>query len=284
MASSGPGSVVCPACGRLTESDETRCPHCGHLAPNLFGLGRGLNGLLDRVDWTYTLAYACIVLYLLSLVLDASAAARNLFAPSGRALAMLGMTWDGPLIVGEGRAAFAYAAPWYTTLSANFLHGSVLHILFNWMWIRSLGPLVEEELGGARFVLVFVLGGAVGFVVSNFFSGVPTVGASASIFALLAAHVALGRHHGGSLGGAVSQQALMWAGILLLIGFVMPRVNNFAHIGGFAGGYAITWLLLRRRLVAGDALEQLVALAVLLASAMAVALSFLAIGLRLLGR
>lgn len=269
MATEGPGSVVCPACGRLTDADEARCPHCGHLAPNLFGLGRGLNGLLDRVEWTYAFAYGCIVLYLLSLVLDASAAAQNMFAPSNRALAMLGMTWGG--------------APWYTTLSANFLHGSILHILFNWMWIRSLGPLVEEELGGARFVLVFVLGGACGFALSNLLLGGLTVGASASIFALLASHVVLGRHHGGSLGDAVSQQALMWAGMILLLGFVLPNVNNVAHIGGFAGGYVLTKLMLNRRLVAGDALEQLVALAVLVASAMAIALSFLRVGLRLFG-
>lgn len=282
MAGSGPGSVVCPACGRLTDADEARCPHCGQLAPNLFGLGRGLNGLLDRVDWTHTLAFTCIALYLLSLVLDASAAAQNMFSPSLKALAMLGMTGDLPLVRGDG-AFVAWSPPWYTVLSANFLHGSVLHILFNWMWIRSLGPLVEEELGGARFVLVFVLGGACGFALSNLILGGPTVGASASIFALLASHVALGRHHGGSMGQAVSQQALMWAGIILLIGFVMPRVNNVAHIGGFIGGYLLTTLLLRRRLRAGDALEQLGAIAVLLASAMAVALSFLGIGLRLLG-
>lgn len=46
-----------------------------------------------------------------------------------------------------------------------------------------------------------------------------------------------GRAHGGHLGDAITRQALLWAGILLVLGFMGSRTNNLAHLGGFAFGY-----------------------------------------------
>jgi rhomboid protease GluP len=65
--------------------------------------------------------------------------------------------------------------------------------------------------------------------------GVPlTMGASASIFGLLGAMVHYGRKSGSSL---IRSQAMRYAVILFVLGFLMRGVDNFAHAGGFAGGY-----------------------------------------------
>ncbi len=53
----------------------------------------------------------------------------------------------------------------------------------------------------------------------------------------MAATVIYGRAHGGHLGDAITRQALMWAGLLLVLGFMGSRTNNLAHLGGFGFGY-----------------------------------------------
>ena len=75
---------------------------------------------------------------------------------------------------------------WWTLLTAMYLHGSLLHIVFNMMWIRNLGPAAAEVYGPGRAFLLFNFAGASGFLVSNLMSGTPTIGASGSIFGLLA--------------------------------------------------------------------------------------------------
>jgi rhomboid protease GluP len=135
---------------------------------------------------------------------------------------------------------------WYTMLSAIFLHGGLLHIFFNLLWIRSLGPTVEDGFGRARYFIIFMVAGVGGFWLSNLLGGpyASRVGASGGVFGLLAATVVYGRNHGGSFGDAVSQRALMWAVFLLVFGFMMPRVDNMAHLGGFAFGYLAARLFL----------------------------------------
>ena len=70
-----------------------------------------------------------------------------------------------------------------------------------------------------------------------------TIGASGSIFGLLGALVFYGRDRGGSFGIALYQQFLGWAAILFVFGFLWPNVNNWAHAGGFVGGYLIARLV-----------------------------------------
>ena len=224
------GSVVCPQCGRLVGVNEPQCPFCGAWRPGLFGwatvLRRALGGRLDLFSVIVT---ACVTLYALACLLQPEALLESrgllsLLSPGRRALFQLGMTGD-----------FAMARGWWwTLLTAMYLHGGLLHIVFNMMWIRNLGPPVAEVYGPGRAFLLFNLAGAGGFVVSNLMSGVPTIGASGSIFGLLAALIVYGRRRGSSV---VTQQLWQWAIILGVFGFIMPGINNWAHGGGFAAGW-----------------------------------------------
>ena len=67
-----------------------------------------------------------------------------------------------------------------------------------------------------------------------------TVGASASIFGLLGALVYYGRRTGS---GLVHGQAMSWALTMFVFGLIMPGVDNYAHAGGFAGGFLAGRLL-----------------------------------------
>jgi len=108
------------------------------------------------------------------------------------------------------------------------------------MWIRNLGPSVAEVYGQGRAFLLFNIAGAGGFLASNLATGVPTIGASGSIFGLLAALIVYGRRRGSSM---MTQQLWQWAIILGVIGFLMPGINNWAHGGGFAAGWVAAQLM-----------------------------------------
>src|SRR5881409_3897316 len=226
------GAILCPSCGRLTNADAPICLVCGRRNPGMWGFGGALGTLFRRWNFVNAVTVICAVLYLASIVLDPASALRprglfDAFAPSDRMLVLLG---------GAGSVPWAYGH-WWTILTAIYLHGSVLHILFNLLWIRQLGPAVEELYGPARLVVIFTVSGIAGFVVSNVI-GVPfTIGASGSIFGLLGAIVAFGRKRGGVFGRMVLRQYGQWALVLFALGFFMQGVNNWAHGGGFLGGF-----------------------------------------------
>jgi len=196
----------------------------------------------------------------------------SILAPSGRSLLLFGMSGAYPVYV-EGA--------WWTLLSASWLHGNLLHILFNMYWVRRLGPDAVELFGPARTVIVYTVGGAVGFLVSSTagYLGVPipllhgasfTVGASASILALLGAIAHYG-HRGGSR--LIRSQVTELVVIFAVMGLLMPGTDNYAHAGGFLGGYAVAAALdpfARERFS-----HLLLAAACLGASALAVVLSLL---------
>jgi rhomboid protease GluP len=163
----------------------------------------------------------------------------SILAPSGRALLILGASGAYPVFV-LGR--------WWTVLSASWLHGNFLHILFNMMWVRQLGPTTADIIGPARTVVIYTVAGVCGFLLSSFageylsFIPIPvlhgarlTIGASAAIFGLLGALVHYGRTSGSSL---IHGEAMRYAVILFLFGFIFSGVDNYAHAGGFIGGYA----------------------------------------------
>ena len=129
---------------------------------------------------------------------------------------------------------------WWTILSAGWLHGSALHILFNMMWIRQLGPETGELYGASRVVIIYTIANALGFAVSTAAGSTITLGASAGIMGLLGARVRYGQRTGSHM---LRSQAWTWAIVLFVFGFMMRGVDNWAHGGGFVGGYLAGFLL-----------------------------------------
>ena len=230
------GSIVCAQCNNLIGINEEHCPFCGAWRPGLFGWAPVLRSVIgSRLDLITLIVGACVTLYALGLLLQPEALLQNqgllsFLSPSGRALFQLGMT---------GGVAWELGW-WWTLLTAIYLHGGLLHIFFNMYWIRILGPSATEVFGPARTFVLFNVAGVAGFLLSNLMSGGPTVGASGAIFGLMAALIVYGRKRGSSV---ITQQ--LWGYVIMIgiLGFVMPGVNNWAHGGGFVGGWIIAHLL-----------------------------------------
>jgi rhomboid protease GluP len=225
------GTILCPSCGRLTTADAEACLVCGRRHPGMWGFAAPLRALFGRHSFTNVVTVACIALYVASLLLDprAATAARgpfDAFSPSTGALLALGAAGTYPWSLGH----------WWTIVTGIYLHGGVLHILFNVLWIRQLGPAVEEIYGPARLVVIFTVAGALGFLVSNAFGYRFTIGASGAVFGLLGAIVAFGGKRGGTFGAMVLRQYGYMALLMFVLSYFMPAVNNAAHAGGFAGG------------------------------------------------
>jgi len=106
-------------------------------------------------------------------------------------------------------ARMAGAAPWaagwwWTLLTGVYLHGSLLHILFNMLWVRQLAPAVEQLYGSGRLAVIYTVAGVAGFALSNAVGIRFTLGASGAVFGLLGAMVAYGRSRGGAFGRAAT--------------------------------------------------------------------------------
>jgi rhomboid protease GluP len=241
------GSVLCPSCGRLVGIHDEECFYCGRRNPGMWGMAPLLRRLGHDLGFTSLVTWGCTALYVATLLADPHGVSTNgisILEPSTRSLFMFGASGALP-VFGYGR--------WWTVLSAAWLHGNVLHILFNMLWVRQLAPDASELYGPSRTVIIYTASAITGFLLSScaglVFGSMPifflrgatlTLGASAPIFGLLGALVVYGRRGGSShIGG----QAMAYAVILFVFGFVMPNIDNYAHLGGFLGGYATAlWL------------------------------------------
>src|SRR5262245_23432619 len=230
------GSMICPNCSKLISISEKQCPFCGAWQPGLYGYAPALQRLMGgRLDLIAVISTACIVLYVASLVLQPEAIFHptglfSILSPGSRALWQLGMT--GGIAWSQGW--------WWTLLTATYLHGSLLHIFFNLMWIRNVGPAVTEFYGPARTFVIYNLAGAGGFLVSNLASGSASIGASGAVFGLFAALIVYGRRTGST---HISAQVWTWVVTILVMGFLVPNVNNWAHAGGFATGWLVAQVM-----------------------------------------
>lgn len=271
------GSMICPQCEKLIGVNEPQCPFCGAWRPGLYGWSPVLQRFFgNRIDLIAIIVMSCVALYVVSLLLDPAAMLQwrgifGILSPGTRALYQLGMT---------SRTVFQMGW-WWTVLTAIYLHGGLLHIFFNLMWIRQLGPAATQAYGPARAFVIFSVAGAVGFVVSDFASASPSIGASGSIFGLLAALIVYGRRHGNA---ALTAQLWQWAIIVFVMGFVMQGVNNWAHAGGFAGGWVTAELMRSSEEKRESPAVQVLALALLIVTAVGIPLSFVRVTALMLAR
>ena len=244
------GSVVCASCGSLVGVNDEQCYTCGRRNPGLWGFAPLLRRLGNDFGFVPLVVYGCSALYLAGLLVTV-ALGGNIMGGGG-IFSLLSAHPVVQLACGESGAYPVFVkGMWWTILSAGWLHGGALHILFNMIVLRQLGPAIEEIYGGPRMVIIYTISSACGFLLSSsagaFMPRVPilggadfTLGASAAIFGLVGALVHYGRRGGGSI---LRSQATSYALSMFVFGLIMPGIDNYAHAGGFLGGYlASAWL------------------------------------------
>lgn len=238
--SSQKNSLLCPNCRKLVSRDEPTCPYCGISNPgSLWKSNLWTNGFKNPDQVIKTIIYINVGMYVLSILFNPRGTGMamspfSMLSPASKSLYDLGATGTIP-VFGDGR--------WWTLLSANFLHGSLLHILFNMMAFKQLAPLIIREFGIYRMVSIYLFGGGIGYLVS-LFAGVPfTIGASASVCSLIGSALYYGKRRGGVYGQAIYSQLGGWAITIFLFGFIVPGINNWGHGGGMAAGALLGFLL-----------------------------------------
>jgi membrane associated rhomboid family serine protease len=137
---------------------------------------------------------------------------------------------------------------WWRALTSTFLHGGILHLVFNMWGLRVLGPFLEAVLGGTAFLIVYLLSGVGASLASMaVHPGGVSLGASGSIFALLGAHVAFFLRHRREMPDPLfrgqMRTMLMLIAINVALGLSIPQIDNSAHLGGLVLGFAGGFLL-----------------------------------------
>ena len=155
-----------------------------------------------------------------------------------------------PLLYGQSEAMvaqFCVHGPsiryghYYRLFTGMFLHGSIFHLIFNSYALYVIGSQIESFLGKFKFLIIYLAGGLMGSLFSITFNGnAASIGASGAIFGLMGALVYFGYHYRVYLGNVIKSQIIPLIVFNLVLGFVMPGVDNSAHIGGLIGGTLAT--------------------------------------------
>ncbi len=129
-------------------------------------------------------------------------------------------------------------------LSHMFLHFGVVHLVFNMWALWDAGRLVERLYGNSAFLGIYLLAGICGGLASYGWNEprVVSAGASGAIFGVygaLLAFVALRRRSvPREILGSIGASAAVFISFSLFVGAVLTGIDNAAHLGGLAGGFA----------------------------------------------
>jgi rhomboid protease GluP len=266
------GSILCPRCKKLISDYVEECPHCNLKNPArkeaIFSRLMIFRRSYVKVIISITAVFL-VVSYLIPFFISIDVpTGRDMFglipSPSSVSLNLLG--WADIRLVLAGN--------WWVLVTAIFLHGGILHILFNMLWVRDLAPQVEILFGPHNMLTLYVLSGIGGNLVALFspiilnmlfglrMPSYPVVGASGAVFGLMGAMIAFGRKRGGFFGRQMARQIGMWALILIVMGFLFPGISNAAHIGGFVTGLLVAYLLFLQKNPAQSTVATIIAIIV----------------------
>lgn len=140
-------------------------------------------------------------------------------------------------------------------VSAVFLHGGPLHLVLNAVALYALGRVCEAVYGPVRFLWLFLLAGIGGTALSWVGANEASVGSSGGIFGLLGAAVVFGWRYRHQLDPDTSRffrlKLVPWLLLNLVVGAVVPVVDQLGHVGGLVAG-AVLATILGNRVVPGE--------------------------------
>lgn len=133
------------------------------------------------------------------------------------------------------------AGQYYRLITGTFIHANIFHLFFNCYALAILGSQLESFLGKPKYLIVYLFSALIGSLFSVTFAGnYYSIGASGAIFGLMGSLVYFGYHYRVYLGNVVKSQIIPLILMNLGIGFLVPGIDNSAHIGGLLGGALIT--------------------------------------------
>lgn len=227
---------MCPHCRAFIDHKAKSCEYCENdlPAPAARRIRREQRLRTAGLQFGFTTKILLLVnagIFAASFILTvkSSGDAGFLGGIDGQVLHMLGAKF---------RLSILLESQWWRLITANFLHGSVLHLAFNSMSLFNLGPLAEQVFGTSRFVVLYLATGLAGFLASTYWSSSLSIGASAAICGLIGALYGFGRL---GVNSQLKSVALRWMIAIAAFGLFFPGIDNAAHFGGLATGFALAY-------------------------------------------
>ena len=137
---------------------------------------------------------------------------------------------------------------WYPLFTAMFLHFDIEHLANNMIMLVAVGSYVEKNMGSVRVVILYLLAGLGGNVLSfvnDLHGHINTVsaGASGAVFGLVGALLALAIKNKGTIEKLGIKRIILMIALSLVSGLTTAGVDNVAHIGGLICGIILGFIL-----------------------------------------
>lgn len=168
-------------------------------------------------------------------------------------LSVIGDTNDGIFMLqhGAGYTPNILNGEYYRLFTCMFLHFGIYHIAYNMFCLIFLGDVLETEVGTVRYLIIYILGGLGGNLLSmamDLRDGVFPVsaGASGAIFAVVGAILYIVLRNKGQLGTITIRRLLLMIAVTLGQGFTDVGTDNAAHVGGLAAGFVLAVIVYRK--------------------------------------
>lgn len=177
-------------------------------------------------------------------------------------LAVLGNVENAYFMVEHGACFTPYVldGEYYRLVTSMFLHFGIEHLFYNMLVLIFLGDTLEKIGGKIRYLVIYMLGGIAGNIVSVYFETrtddyAVSAGASGAIFAVIGALVCVVILNRGKLEDYSGRRLLLMAGLSVVEGLTSKGVDNWAHIGGLVTGFLLA-LLFHRKLCGSRAKDE----------------------------
>jgi rhomboid protease GluP len=195
---------MCPNCRAFITTKDRICPYCDMpVGPRAVDLRSGVfSELIPSAQFaTIVILTLNCGIFLITLLASARSGAGSLMNVDGMTLLRFGAVWPRAVFGGE----------WWRLLTAGFLHGGLMHIVFNSWALMDIGTHAEQVYGTRRMAAIYLIATMGGFAASSVFTGSLSVGASAGLFGLIGAMIAYGTTGHGIEGTRVKQFYVSWA-------------------------------------------------------------------------
>lgn len=176
-----------------------------------------------------------VIVFLISAVLSRSIGDINTYV-----LVMMGAKVN--VLISQGQV--------YRLITCMFLHGGIMHLLFNMYALYCLGDLIEDVYGKVNYIIIYMVSGLCSSILSYMISPSISVGASGAIFGMFGAALIFALKKKNEIGMQFLNNMIMVIGLNIVIGLTNSGIDNAAHFGGLIGGVILSFILLNRKKIA----------------------------------
>ncbi len=152
-----------------------------------------------------------------------------------KAIIYLGAKWNEGINNGQLWRLFTY----------SFLHGNLIHLLLNIVALNAFGKEVESFYGSWKFLIIYSSSVWGGGLASYYFSSGLAIGASGGLFGIIGSLIIYFYKQKDFIEGAIFKFKSMYTLVIIniILGFIIPKIDNFGHLGGLLTGLITSWLI-----------------------------------------